>query len=234
MKKQIRNGVFETNSSSMHSIIVTKNDVHIKPEEMKDRFNYLYVDKNGVLDLRYSEISEGYGRSPFQLLFSFKDKLMYCMCHDLGYIYATNPEFSEIISKYEDICKKYIEGFKKFDLYTHEIMIYKDKNGNVVPEYKIFYDDDDEGKLCYYSDNEIIFINEDDLDFQDVPDIGMIDHQSQYLLDHVLKQENIDVEEFLTNKKYVIVIDGDEYMKFTEIENSILWNKNNVVRKYTV
>ena len=38
MKRQIRRGVFETNSSSQHSICIMKNDEHYTPDEFAKDF----------------------------------------------------------------------------------------------------------------------------------------------------------------------------------------------------
>lgn len=44
MKRQIRRGVFETNSSSQHSLCIMKNDEHYTPDEIAKDF-YLWDDK---------------------------------------------------------------------------------------------------------------------------------------------------------------------------------------------
>ena len=40
---------------------------------------------------------------------------------------------------------------------------------------------------------------------------GYVDHQSKGLLQDFLEKEGISLSEFLINKKYVVIIDGDEY-----------------------
>ena len=44
MKRQIRRGVFETNSSSQHSLCIMKKDEHYTPDEIARDF-YLCDDK---------------------------------------------------------------------------------------------------------------------------------------------------------------------------------------------
>ena len=44
------------------------------------------------------------------------------------------------------------------------------------------------------------------------------------LLERFLKKENISLEEFLTNRKYIIVIDGDEYCVFETLKEEIGFN----------
>ena len=42
-------------------------------------------------------------------------------------------------------------------------------------------------------------------------DYGSVDHQSNGLLHHFLLNNNLTIEQFLTSKRYVVIIDGDEY-----------------------
>lgn len=71
--KQIRSNSFETNSSSSHSLIITKGDSgHYTPEEA---FKELYwMENDGTWDPSRDLY---FGRSPFQVLSSFSDKLRY-------------------------------------------------------------------------------------------------------------------------------------------------------------
>lgn len=48
MKRQIRRGVFESNSSSQHSLVVMKNDDHYTVQEI---LKGLYIQKDGVWDV---------------------------------------------------------------------------------------------------------------------------------------------------------------------------------------
>lgn len=49
---------------------------------------------------------------------------------------------------------------------------------------------------------------------------GDIDHQSFGMLQGFLKSNNITISEFLLNPKYIIVIDGDEYMNLDRYQNA--------------
>ena len=49
----------------------------------------------------------------------------------------------------------------------------------------------------------------------EAPYTGYVDEN---FLSGFLKQENLSLEEFLTNKKYVIIQDGDEYDYFGEMK----------------
>ena len=96
MKYQIRKGCFETNSSSMHSLIVTKknSNVRMTQKEIREEF-YLDEDwykerhKNDEkeivrLDLWHNE----FGRSPFSVLSSFEEKLAYAIAEYCGNNYS--------------------------------------------------------------------------------------------------------------------------------------------------
>lgn len=71
---KVRNNVFETNSSSSHSLVVTTNrHTHYTHDEIKQE---LWLDEHSNKFQLYSD--EGYfGRSPFQVLYTFRDKLLY-------------------------------------------------------------------------------------------------------------------------------------------------------------
>ena len=64
------------------------------------------------------------------------------------------------------------------------------------------------------------------------PDIGMIDHQSAGLFSSFLRKNNITLKDFITHKKYNIVIDGDEYCEFQKWVKKGLINMDNIVECY--
>lgn len=163
-RTSIRRSCFETNSSSMHSIVVTENDIHIP---IDNAYNHVYVGNNGEISLPY-EIEYGYGRG-FQPLSSFADKLSYALCEYLGY--ASEEEKPAILDEFREICRIHVENFSDFDM--------------------------------------------DQLD-----DIGWIDHQSAGRLKSFIRDHKISLEEFLTNEKYQIIVDGDEYCYFDEMIKS--------------
>ena len=98
---QIRKGVFETNSSSSHSIVMMKND---KPTEDKVDPDYR-VDNDGVLDFWYEPDLE-FERSPFELLTDWYGRLRYCI--------ATYSEDDNKIKELEEICRRRVDRFKRF------------------------------------------------------------------------------------------------------------------------
>lgn len=105
MRISVRQGVFETNSSSMHSLcILNHSDKNLDTTTDK-------IDKNGVWEFEEGELS--FGRYPFRFLHTFEDKVKYAIAnyHEWGKDYE---EFCESISPVIDIVKKYNPNFVKF------------------------------------------------------------------------------------------------------------------------
>ena len=76
MRKQIRRGCFETNSSSMHSIVVKRSDVQGNPA---DSGPYIYKGR-----LRFWGSALEFGRSPFDILDTPIKKLRYAIAEKCG------------------------------------------------------------------------------------------------------------------------------------------------------
>lgn len=241
-KKVIRRNCFETNSSSMHSILITKNDTHVKPEEFTHDFksndpypdDYIYM-YNGKWQLR--DVEDGYGRYPFQLLTTFEEKFKYALCEFCGDYYGDEDEFYEKYNELERVASEIVPGLEKLDIYTKDVDIYLDKDGNEIKYKDLKYDgwDSEENATEYYyidtnGEHQKAII--DTKNYLEVPAIGMIDHQSHGLLTNFLKDKGITLEEFLTNKKYVICIDGDEYCTFDKYRRSGLLDKNFITEIY--
>ena len=56
----------------------------------------------------------------------------------------------------------------------------------------------------------------------------------RFSLKNFLKDRGISLKEFLTNKKYVIIVDGDEYCALDKLVYSGLFNRSAVVDTYNV
>ena len=109
MKRQIRRGVFETNSSSQHSLCIMKKDEHYTPDEIAKDF-YLWDDKEaGEKDCEWHiwDHDMEFGRSPFRALGNFHDKWLYA-CASLVHEYN-----DENYKKLETLALKYVPGLKK-------------------------------------------------------------------------------------------------------------------------
>lgn len=237
----IRRSCFETNSSSQHSIVVTTNDCHVTAKELtgRDGYNpeYVYVNSHGAINLH--EVRDGYERYPFQILSTFEDKLQYALCEYLGRKYVDDPEYDEIFKEFENITKEVIPEFTHFSIATRDEDVWLTQDGDMIPHKFLIYDGwdaENEREIYTYKDKEGS-IHQAILDEEncfEAPDIGQIDHQSAGMLKNFLKDRGISLKEFLTNKKYVIIVDGDEYCALDKLVYSGLFNRSAVVDTYNV
>lgn len=177
--KQIRHNVFETNSSSSHSLVITTDDEHYNREEINKDF---YMT-DGIVRLWDSSLE--FYRSPFDMLVTFRDKLRYAIASSNG----------NLVNQCRELCQKYVDGFVDFKF----------------------------DKINYVWDSEI----EDYVETDDpIPNYGGTD---DYQIEGWLKHYNISLEEFLTNKRYIVVVDGDEYCVWSNIKNSGLVDVKKII-----
>lgn len=114
MKKQVRKNVFETNSSSMHSLVITKtSDKYTSEEIMKD----IYLSDDNSTNEEdciwkiWDEDELYFGRSPFEVLSSFRDKWLYALASLVG-------EYNDKVYKeLERVARENIIGLKKIELH---------------------------------------------------------------------------------------------------------------------
>ncbi len=178
--KQIRRNVFETNSSSSHSLVITTDNEHYTREEINKNF---YVTKKGIVRLWESSLE--FYRSPFDMLVTFKDKLRYAIASSNG----------NLVDECREICKKYVDGFTDFEFDTKDYVW-------------------DSGVNDYVEADEPI------------PNYGGTD---DYQIEGWLKYYNVSLEEFLTNKRYIVVVDGDEYAIYDHIKKSGLFDTSKII-----
>lgn len=177
--KQIRRNVFETNSSSSHSLVITTDDEHYTREEINKNF---YMT-DGIVRLWESSLE--FYRSPFNMLVTFKDKLKYAIASSSG----------NLVDECREICKKYVDGFTDFKFDTKD----------------------------YVWDSKVNDYVEAD---EPIPNYGGTD---DYQIEGWLKYYNVSLEEFLTNKKYIVVVDGDEYCVWSNIKDSGLVDVKKII-----
>lgn len=177
--KQIRRNVFETNSSSSHSLVITTDNEHYTRKEINKDF---YMT-DGIVRLWESSLE--FYRSPFDMLVTFKDKLRYAIASSNG----------NLVDECREICKKYVDGFIDFEFDTKD----------------------------YVWDSEVKDYVEAD---EPVPNYGGTD---DYQIEGWLKKYNVSLEEFLTNKRYIVVVDGDEYQIFDHIKKSGLFDTSKII-----
>ncbi len=177
--KQIRCNVFETNSSSSHSLVITTDNEHYTREEINKNF---YMT-DGIVRLWESSLE--FYRSPFDMLVTFNDKLRYAIASSNG----------NLVDECREICKKYIDGFTDFEFDTKDYVWDSEVKDYVVANVP-------------------------------VPSYGGTD---DYQIEGWLKKYNVSLEEFLTNKRYIVVVDGDEYQIFDHIKKSGLFNTSKII-----
>ena len=172
MRRQIRRGVFETNSSSMHSLVVMKRDQYYTRDEVE---SCVYVNKDGYISVWDND--EYFGRSPFRVLTTLEDKSLYVVAST-----ARNGKMDNEV--YETVCnvmRSYIPNFKGFS--------YRD------------------------SPHTYIGVDED-------------------ILTPFLQEEQITIEEFLINKKYRVIVDGDEYCIYSDMKKAGMINTAKIEKEY--
>lgn len=158
--KQIRRGVFETNSSSCHSLVIRSNELMEDLEESVYFTHDEMLDSLGqIKDGKYQSRDEDwyFGRSPFRALDTFELRFQYAYAN---YYYD------------DDKLNGLVELLKE-----------------LVPEVKSIKK----------------------------PEYAGVDERR---LDKWLAQNNISLQEFLTNKKYVVIQDGDEYCIWYDLVQS--------------
>lgn len=162
MKVQIRGGVFETNSSSMHSLVVSTKGGKYTEDEI---YEGMWIDANGKWNIWSQDIQ--FGRAPFRLLYSFAEKVRYALASLNG---------SEIkLSDVNQTVDKYAPKVKEWVL----PMVQEDNVGG--------WTDDD-------------------------------------ILPSALRELKISLEDFLTDRRYMVVVDGDEYCVWDSLKQSGMIN----------
>ena len=219
MKKQIRRGCFETNSSSMHSLVIKKGDEYATSEECK---NSCWISNN-KLQLDYDM---EFGRSPFELLDSFYGKLRYAIASLCG-SYTPKEKADKIFeNEFLPIIKEVIPDVTDVDFKDEDELVFYDENGKEVDA-----EWDYEGKYYYCIKNGKKIHVKKSWKITG-RDYGCVDHQSNGVLSGFLKEHNISLKEFLTNKRYIVVIDGDEYCVWDSIKDAGLVDMDKIDYEY--
>jgi len=249
MKMQIRTGMFETNSSSMHSLLIMKNHQTMTQKEIRDEY-YLDEDwrKERGNTLRLNWINEEFGRD-FDVLTSFRDKLSYALASMCGSCYSLESYIrggNTFYEVFEPLLKKLI-GVDEIEPYmeSRNFHVYSDSvTDDLEQDYATYegvpYDDlirnenwnkeghEDED---YYKEICRSGRKQEEI-WLEVPEFGSVDHQSAGLLQKFLDKYNITLEDYLIRKDIVVIVDGDEHDIFgTMLETGIV-DKNAIQIKY--
>lgn len=181
LKRQIRRNVFESNSSSMHSLVISREDRLLTKDELTDG---MYLLDDGIWDI-WMDDDLYFGRSPFQCLATFESKVRYaiaslCCCKSDEEKKSTFEEIKTIVLEAIPTCK--------------DVKLPRDS---------------------YYEKEKVVY--------------GGVDED---ILSGFLEKNNIDLKDFLLNKKYVVIVDGDEYCIYDELKKSGIINKDNIEKEY--
>jgi hypothetical protein len=233
MKRQIRRGVFESNSSSSHSLTVMKRDDKYTTEEILYGL-CLWDDKETGEKNCIWEPYDGdmeFGRSPFRAIGTFADKWLYA-CASLVHEYKDDT-YKEL----EALALKYIPGLKKIQLpLIGESVPNKDNEEFKESEYGQKYGKTEDELAEYLIQKEKDWGIE--IDYWETasgywhyekPYTGYVDEN---MLGGFLKSEGISLEEFLINKKYVVIQDGDEYCYWQDMKDVGLINIDAIDHEY--
>lgn len=219
MKIAVRKGMFETNSSSMHSLCIMKEDK--KDYVTKETMGYWWGMRDGEYRLHEGELE--FGRE-FEFITDFRQKCAYAIA-------AFGKEGAKVV---EELLKELDPDFTSFELPTETEEIFILENGQrLVGWYNqnhMFEDgdtvwylgeaysryDDKDVDLSKYPHKVKVIRNEEN----EKPYYGYIDHQSIGLLNGFIRQSGIPLKEFLLNKRYIIISDGDEYWIWDKIRKS--------------
>lgn len=223
MKIKVRGGLFETNSSSAHVFVVGKHSDLLTEEDVREE---AYI-RDGELLLYFTDVDDGYGRWPFQLLATFTDKVAYALCEYCGCLQYGSKEFNENYQMVLNVVREILPEIDDFQLKSEKVCPYLDKDGNQLGSWEVHYRNDGTGnyKEMYEVDGEWYEAKEADY-YIDEPQIGCIDHQSAGMLKNFLARHEITLREFLLNKKYMIFVDGDEYHEFDKFVKYHIINLN--------
>lgn len=204
---------FETNSSSMHSIILTNIDGNSNKGE-------LYAWNDGYAHIWDNDIT--FERSPFQLLSTMKDKIFFAI--------ASFADDEEKIEEIREITREIFGCELKFPMEDVEEYRRADDH-SWVSGYDVEWvtDPEDNTKevLVYKPDHSV------ELEYREYQRInGYIDHQSVGLLQNFIKKHDVSLRDFITKAKYIVVIDGDEHCEFENILKSGIVDLSKIKSQY--
>lgn len=249
MKIQIRNGAWETNSSSMHSLLVMKKRQTMTQKEIRDEY---YLDEDWCKErgntLRLDWTHEEFGRG-FDVLTSFRDKLSYALASMCGSCYSLKSYIRGGDTFYEvfELLLKKLVGVDKVELHwdSEKFHVYSDSVTDDLEQDYTTYEEVPYEDLIYNENwNKEGYEDEDYYEeicesgrkqeeiWLEVPEFGSVDHQSAGLFQRFLEKYNITLEDYLIRKDIIVIIDGDEYYLFDTMVNAGIIDKNAIQVKY--
>ena len=256
-KYQIRKGCLETNSSSMHSLIVTKKNENVRMTQEEIRHEF-YLDEDWYKEQHKNDDEEivkidpwdnEFGRSPFTVLTTFNDKLSYAIAEYCGDNYRI-ASYLKAENVFDEVFKPLLIKLigcddVEWDKWDDRHFIIYSNSGDYFDE----VEEVDHSELLLIGSDEINSIKKEDRIYDiyknvskdgrkieeawfDVPDFGSIDHASSGLLKRFLKDNNLSLEDYLVRKDIVVVIDGDEYCELSSLIECGLINEDSIVLRF--
>lgn len=219
MRYTIRRNTFETNSSSMHSVIVMSGN---KKEEYNDESNFYVHD--GAINFYENELY--FGRSPFEILNTIRDKTRYVIASLLGSYNTFDKNIEdEIISALQKVDPSITTIKYPTDLEDY----YVGTSGNRYNYWDSLIETDGDKFYAVRQDGTRERVNPKR---ERITTYGDVDHQSCGLLKEALREEGISIEEFILNPNYIVVIDGDEYCEWDSMKKSGLVDLSKIKKEY--
>lgn len=220
MKYTIRDGCFETNSSSMHSIVVSTlagdsrlGDFYVSPQE-------------NLVSTYSSDLS--FDRSPFSVLSSMIDKACYAIASyrdDEEMVDTINGTVTEklghAIKIPHDSREKFRNPETKEEYCRYQVEWVSDPE-DPSKEYPILREN-------YREEGEepipLEWMEEEYVD-------AYVDHQSRGLLQGFLKDNNVSIKDFITKSRYIVIIDGDEICAWSDAKKSGIIDLSKIESEY--
>ena len=223
MKRTIRKGCFETNSSSMHSIVVTKNQGN---SPVEDSFDYYKQNGKNTCPIFDSETMFGWG---FGMLSTIDAKAKYAFaefCFD-----------QDMVDRISDIFFKNIGVYPEWPTIMEDVFRIAETDER-VPWYDVKWIDDPEDPM-----SEICVLKSEleegktsdftELEWKRVERYSAdIDHESSGMLRGFLKDNNISLEDFITKARYVVIVDNDNSCYFDGVLKSGLLDMEKIESWY--
>ena len=220
--KQIRHSCFETNSSSMHSLIIKKENSYPPIEELEDimsiyrvgREEWINENNSNKIDLHIYRINDDiyYGRHPFTVLSDIKDKLKYYV--------ASECKTKEDIKNVEKVLHEIFDNIKEIKFASS---MNKDWGNGDYDQYgyaqnygyftKALEENDITLKEFLINDKYVVIVDGDEYqEFEKMKDSGIIDFKK-------------------IDKIYTWPDGGWEYTKYdnngNEVEHKTSWDNYN-------
>ena len=228
MKYTMREGCWETNSSSMHSMVIMKNTGQYTLEEM---INDIYITPKGVWRIHEDDLN--FGRWPFAILSTFAEKVRYAIASFAGSYRSYNEGCEFIDNTLYPILKKYIPGFEEIRFPSYWKPVYRDQDGNDLEPDDVYYHVFEDGEYSYgYERDGNWYHAVESNDDWELSYFGEVDHQSCTLLQSFLEREKISLEDFLINRQYIVIIDGDEYCAWDKFLKSGIIDRSKIDHEY--